>query len=88
MDDNLENIKNYHDGKLIMEAESKLLFIAFCLEFNRYLKFIESVKSTLINPNDNIEYQQKLIEENSPKFITYLPIQLDATCNGFQHILC
>lgn len=86
MDDNLENIINFRDGKLIMEAESKLLFIAFCLEFNRYLNFIESVKSTLKNPNDNIEYQQKLMEENSPKFITYLPIQLDATCNGFQHI--
>lgn len=70
MDSNLENIKNFHNGLLIKEAESKLLFIAFCFEFNRYLKIFESVKSTLMNP----------------KFITYLPIQLDATCNGFQHI--
>ena len=87
MDNNLENIKNFHNGLLIKEAESKLLFIAFCFEFNRYLKIFESVKSTLMNPNDNIKYQQKTDGGGiSPKFITYLPIQLDATCNGFQHI--
>lgn len=59
MDNNLENIKNFHNGLLIKEAESKLLFIAFCFEFNRYLKIFESVKSTLMNPNYNIKYPQK-----------------------------
>jgi hypothetical protein len=65
VENNLENIKNFDNGILISQAESKLLFIAFCFEFNNYL---ESLKN-------NLSY-----------FITHLPIQLDASCNGFQHL--
>jgi DNA-directed RNA polymerase len=41
------------------------LFIAFCFEYNRFIK-------SLSNEQDD--------------FITYLPIQLDGTCNGYQHL--
>lgn len=66
VDDNLDDIRNFHNGKLISEAESKFMFIAFLFEFNRWLNSL--------NDSDN------------PYFITYLPIQLDASCNGYQHI--
>lgn len=66
VDDNIEGIKNYKNGELIKKAENKFLFIAFCLEFEKYLKCLE---------NHSLD-----------SFITHLPIQLDATCNGFQHL--
>jgi DNA-directed RNA polymerase len=65
VNDNIDNIINFENGILIEQAESKLLFIAFCFEFKKYLQ----------SKRDENEY-----------FITHLPIQLDATCNGFQHI--
>lgn len=64
--DNLENIINYDNGKLLNKAKDKLLFIAFCIEYKRYNEFLNN--------------------ENTFEFHTYLPIQLDATCNGFQHL--
>ena len=48
------------------KAKDKLLFLAFCMEYNRFINFIDN--------------------ENVLEFKTYLPIQLDATCNGFQHL--
>lgn len=31
-------------------------------------------------------YMQFRDDENTFEFYTYLPIQMDATCNGFQHL--
>jgi hypothetical protein len=59
------NIIHFVNGKLIMQAESKLLFIAFCFEYQNY---IESLKN------------------NSEYFYSAFPIQVDATCNGYQHL--
>jgi len=67
IDEHEEDIINFENGNLIKKAESPLLFIAFCFEYNRWLKFYN-------------EFSEKIF------FTTYLPIQLDATCNGFQHI--
>lgn len=66
VEDNEENIRNFYNGKLILEAELKTSFISFCFEYNRWLDCLENSKST--------------------HFTTYLPIQLDATCNGYQDI--
>lgn len=66
LDDNIEDVINYKNGKLLKKAKNKCLFIAFCMEYIRFEKFLH--------------------EENSLIFDTYLPIQLDATCNGFQHL--
>lgn len=66
IDDNVKDIINFENGKLISQATNKLLFIAFCFEYNRFLKSLSNIDSTY--------------------FDTYLPIQLDATCNGYQHL--
>nr|pir DNA-directed RNA polymerase (EC 2.7.7.6) - Podospora anserina mitochondrion plasmid pAL2-1 [Podospora anserina] len=66
VDKNLNNMKNYRNGKLIKEAKNKFLFLAFCIEYNRYLNCLD---------NHDVSW-----------FDTYLPIQMDATCNGFQHL--
>lgn len=66
IDNNLDNIINFTNGKLIKQAKNKLLFIAFCFEYNRLLSCLN---------NNDITY-----------FETSLPIQLDATCNGYQHL--
>ena len=66
INDNLEDILNYDNGKLLSKAKDKLLFLAFCIEYKRYDEFKNN--------------------ENTYEFHTYLPIQLDATCNGFQHL--
>ena len=63
--ENEYDILNFKNGILISKAESKLLFIAFCFEYNKYLEAV----------NKNITF-----------FDSNLPIQLDATCNGFQHL--
>ncbi|KAK4661094.1 hypothetical protein QC763_0116090 (mitochondrion) [Podospora pseudopauciseta] len=63
---NINNIKNYGNGILIKQAKNKKFFLAFCIEYNRYLKCLD---------NHDISW-----------FETYLPIQMDATCNGFQHL--
>lgn len=62
----MDNIINFRNGQLIKQAKNKLLFLAFCFEFNRWLQCIN---------NHEVMY-----------FETYLPIQMDATCNGFQHL--
>ena len=36
MDDNIINILNFENGELLKDADSKLLFIAFCFEFKNY----------------------------------------------------
>lgn len=65
IDENKENIINFANGILLEKASSKLLFISFCFEYNKYLEALKN---------------------NQSYFITHLPIQLDATCNGFQHL--
>lgn len=64
--DNIDNIINYENNILLNKAKDKLLFLAFCIEYKRYMQFINN--------------------ENQYEFSTYLPVQLDATCNGFQHM--
>ena len=59
------DIINFQNGNLITKAENKLLFIAFCFEYNNFLNSLKN--------NENY-------------FLTHLPIQLDASCNGFQHL--
>jgi hypothetical protein len=66
VDDNLYNIINFRKGELINKSGNKLLFIAFCFEYNRYLECVN---------NNEVTY-----------FETYLPVRLDATCNGYQHL--
>ena len=66
LEKNKENILDFQNGILIGKASDKLLFLAFCFEYKRYVDFLE--------------------DENQMFFYTHLPIQLDATCNGFQHM--
>nr|YP_010697841.1 hypothetical protein P1S03_mgp04 [Porodaedalea chrysoloma]WCF76802.1 hypothetical protein [Porodaedalea chrysoloma] len=65
VDENKDNIIHFENGELISKAENKLLFIAFCFEYNNFLEA----------ETNKFNY-----------FISKLPIQLDATCNGFQHL--
>lgn len=68
VNNNEEDILNFRGaggGKLIMEADSKLLFIAFCFEYINYYSSLNS---------------------NEDFYISHFPIQLDATCNGYQHL--
>ena len=62
----MDNILEFDNGILLAKASDKLLFLAFCIEYKRYIEFME--------------------DETQNEFDTYLPIQLDATCNGFQHM--
>lgn len=63
---NEQDIINFDNGKLIEKADNKLLFIAFCIEYNKWLKSYNNIETSY--------------------FETHLPIQLDATCNGYQHL--
>ena len=56
---------NYKNKVLLDKAKNKLLFLAFCIE---YSKFITSLNN------------------NKTSFISFLPIQFDGTCNGYQHL--
>ena len=62
---NEADILDFSNGKLIKQAESKLLFLAFCFEFRNY-------KNSLLS--------------KETFYISHFPIQLDATCNGYQHL--
>jgi DNA-directed RNA polymerase len=64
--DNLYDIINYENGKLLENAKEKVLFLAFCIEYKKYPEFIN--------------------DDELSEFKSYLPVQLDATCNGFQHL--
>ena len=66
LNENENDIINFRNGKLISEADDKLLFIAFCFEYNRYHDSLKNIETTY--------------------FETFLPIKLDATCNGYQHM--
>lgn len=65
IDSHHDDIINYNNGELLSKANNKCLFLAFCLEYNKYINSL----------NNEDTY-----------FITHLPIQLDATCNGYQHL--
>lgn len=62
---NETDILDFSNGKLIKEAKSKLLFIAFCFEYQNYHNSLLSTDSF---------------------YMSSFPIQLDATCNGYQHL--
>lgn len=52
-------------------------------------KLLLKAKDKLLFLSFCIEYKRYiefLYKENAQIFYTYLPIQLDATCNGFQHM--
>lgn len=66
MDENLFNIINYENGVLLSKAESKCLFLSFCIEFTRWVSCLEDLSTST--------------------FVTFLPIQLDGTCNAYQHL--
>ena len=65
IDDNQNDIINFRNGVLLHKSENKLLFLAFCFEYNKLLEWYNG---------------------DSLYFETHLPIQLDATCNGYQHL--
>lgn len=65
VNENELDILNFKNGKLISEAENKLLFISFCFEY--------------------LNYSNSLLNEDT-YYYTHFPIQLDATCNGYQHL--
>lgn len=66
INENEQDIINYTNCHLISKADNKLLFTAFCIEYNKWLRAYNDIE---------ISY-----------FETHLPIQLDATCNGYQHL--
>lgn len=66
VNDNESNIVNYENGILLKKSKEKLLFLAFCMEYKKYIEFLK--------------------DTNSSHFYSHLPIQLDATCNGFKHL--
>jgi DNA-directed RNA polymerase len=66
---NIENIVNFENGILLSQSENKLLFLAFCFEFRKYMQALK---------RDGGEQEY---------FISHLGIQLDASCNGFQHLI-
>ena len=65
VDNHTDDIINFENGKLLSKADNKLLFIAFCYEYQNYLNSLK---------------------DSNTYFITHLPIQFDASCNGFQHL--
>lgn len=66
MDNNTYNIINFEDSFLLDKAKEKALFLAFCIEYRKFVSFLK--------------------DDNLIEFSTYLPLQLDATCNGFIHL--
>ena len=59
------------------------------INYEQNSSFVEKAKEKFLFLAFCIEYkryQDFLFNENIPHFHTYLPIQLDATCNGFQHM--
>jgi hypothetical protein len=65
VNENETDIIDFENGNLINKANKKLLFIAFCFEYRKYIKALKNKE----------EY-----------FYSNLPIQLDASCNGYQHL--
>lgn len=61
-----EDIINYENNKLVAKASEKIAFVSLCMEYKRYVEFLQSSTET--------------------SFYSYLPVRLDATCNGFQHM--
>jgi len=59
------------------------------INYEENTSFVEKAKDKLLFLSFCIEYKRYiefLSQENRAKFETYLPVQLDATCNGFQHM--
>ena len=75
-DDRVKWIKINHeniinlDEEFLMKADEPLLFLAFCFE---YKKINDMILSASQGNNNTI-------------LSSCLPIQLDATCNGLQHL--
>lgn len=66
VDDNQDYILNFRSNDIINKADNKTCFISSCLEYERFIEFMNDLDKTLFN--------------------SYLPIQLDASCNGYQHL--
>lgn len=66
VNNNWNKIINFKNSDLVSNSDNKFLFLAFCIEMNRFDNFLNN--------------------ENIHEFKTSLPIQLDGTCNGFQHL--
>ena len=64
VNENVEDIIKYKNGKLIKKAKSKVLYLSFCIEFSYFYAF--------------------MYDETRKEYKTYLPIEFDGTCKGFQ----
>lgn len=65
LDENLYDILNFKNKKLIEKAENRFLFTSFCIEYKKWVDFLNNEETYLY---------------------THFPIQLDASCNGYQHL--